>query len=56
MAISGVITTKDVFRHGGIILREFGPGAYMRCCLAVLLRKRTTFLYCVCRMIQNSQA
>lgn len=50
MAIGGVITTRDVFRHSGTILREFGPGAYFRCCLAVLFRRRTTFLDCVCRL------
>jgi len=50
MSISGVITTKDVIRHGGIIVREFGAAVYVRCCVAILLRKRTTFLRCVfCR-------
>jgi len=47
MAIAGVITTKDVLRHSGIIVREFGAAAYVRCCVAILLRKRTTFLICV---------
>lgn len=50
MAISGVITTRDVFRHTATIVREFGPSAYLRCCWAVLSRKRTTFLDCVCRL------
>jgi len=50
MSISGVITTKDVIRHGGIIVREFVSAVYVRCCVAILLRKRTTFLRCVfCR-------
>lgn len=56
MAIGGVITTRDVFRHSGTILREFGPSAYLRCCLAVLLRKRTTFLDCVCRLGASTRA
>ena len=47
MAIAGVNTTKDVLRHSGTIVREFGAAAYMRCCVAILLRKRTTFLMCV---------
>src|SRR5215470_8132864 len=47
MAIAGVITTKDVLRNTAIIVREFGPGAYLRCCLAILGRHRTTFLACV---------
>ena len=44
MSICGVITTKDVLRHGAIIVREFGTAAYLRCCVAILLRRRTTFL------------
>jgi hypothetical protein len=47
MAICGVITTKDVLRHTTTIVREFGPGAYLRCCLAILRREQTTFLRCV---------
>ena len=47
MAICGVITTKDVLRHTATIVREFGPGAYLRCCLAILRREPTTFLSCV---------
>lgn len=48
MSISGAITTKDVLRHGGIIVREFGAVAYLRCCVAIICRRRTTFLDCVC--------
>jgi len=51
MSISGVITSKDVLRHSGLIFREFGPVAYLRCCMAILLRKRTTFLNCVCELL-----
>ena len=47
MSICGVITTRDVLRHSATIVREFGPVAYLRCCYAILLRKRTTFLNCV---------
>jgi hypothetical protein len=47
MAISGVITTKEVLRHGATIVREFGAATYIRCCKAILLRRRTTFLSCV---------
>ena len=50
MSICGVITTKDVFRHSAIIVREFGAAAYLKCCLAVLLRRQTTFLDCVCNL------
>ena len=48
MSIAGVITTRDVLRHSATIVREFGPHAYLKCCLAILLRRRTTFLNCVC--------
>jgi len=51
MSISGVITTKDILRHGGIIVREFGAAAYFRCCVAILRRRHTTFLDCVVRLV-----
>jgi hypothetical protein len=47
MSICGVITTRDVLRHGPTIVREFGAAAYLKCCVAILLRRRTTFLSCV---------
>jgi hypothetical protein len=47
MSICGVITTKDVLKHGATIVREFGAWAYVRCCVAIISRKRTTFLNCV---------
>ena len=50
MSILGVITTRDVLRHGGLIVREFGPWAYLKCCVAIVLRKQTTFLNCVCEL------
>ena len=48
--ICGVITTKDVLRHSAVIVREFGAVAYFRCFVAVITRRQTTFLDCVCRM------
>lgn len=50
MSICGVITTRDVLRHSAIIVREFGAAAYLKCCLAILLRRQTTFLACVCNV------
>ena len=50
MAIDGVITTKEVLRYGATIVREFGAAAYLRCCAAILLGRRTTFLSCVIQL------
>lgn len=47
MAIQGVITSRDVLRHPVLILSSFGLAAYFRCCKAVLLGERTTFLQCI---------
>ncbi len=47
MAIQGVITNRDVLRHPLIIISSFGFPAYVRCCKAILLGHRTTFLGCV---------
>ena len=47
MAIRGVITSRDVLLNGTTILREFGPRAYLRCCVAMLLRRPSTFLDCI---------
>jgi hypothetical protein len=47
MAINGVITSKEVVRHTLTIVREFGPRAWLRCCTAMVTRRRTTFLACV---------
>jgi hypothetical protein len=47
MGIRGVITTRDVLLNSGLILRCYGPRAYWRCCLAILLQRQTTFLACV---------
>jgi hypothetical protein len=37
-----------VLRHTAIIVREFGPRAYLRCCLAMLMRRPATFLDLSC--------
>jgi hypothetical protein len=47
MAIRGVISSRDVLRNGSTILREFGARAYFRCCVAMLLRRPSTFLDCI---------
>ena len=49
MAIQGFITTNHVLRHPMLILGNFGLGTYWRCCKAVVLRRRTTFLECAWR-------
>lgn len=49
MSIQGLITTNDVFRHPVLIVGSFGVATYLRCCKAVLLRRRTTFLACAWR-------
>jgi hypothetical protein len=53
MTICGVITTRDVLRHSSTIVREFGAAAYLRCCVAILFRRRTTFLNCVCELTRD---
>ncbi|MBI5544053.1 MAG: hypothetical protein HY901_09210 [Deltaproteobacteria bacterium] len=40
----GVITTGDVVRHLGIIFSEFGLACTIRCVLAAVRRRETTFL------------
>ena len=54
--IGGVITGRHVIRHGAVIVREFGAAAYLRCCMAILLRRKTTFLDCVCRLEDDARA
>jgi len=43
----GVITGKHVVFHAATIVREFGGRTWLRCCVAILCRRRTTFLACV---------
>lgn len=45
--ILGLITTKDVLRHAPMIVRGFGAAAFLRCCLVIVRRRRTTFLECI---------
>jgi hypothetical protein len=40
----GVITNREVLRHGATIVREFGPAAYGRCILALVTGRPRTFL------------
>ncbi len=47
MAIRGMITGEDIVAHVGLIAREFGIGTLWRCCVAIALRRRTTFLACI---------
>jgi hypothetical protein len=47
MAIRGAITTKDLFTNSVVILRHFGPRAWLRCWFAIVLHRETTFLACV---------
>lgn len=49
MSIQGLITTSDVLRHPVLIVGSFGVTVYFRCCKAVLLGRRTTFLDCAWR-------
>ena len=56
MSIRGVVTTRHVLRHAGFIVREFGPVAFLRCCFAIVSRRRTTFLSCVTRAAPRRSA
>jgi hypothetical protein len=40
----GVITNREVVRHLGLILREFGTRCAFRCLWALATRRSTTFL------------
>jgi hypothetical protein len=50
MAMRGVITTRHVLTHAGVIVREFGMGAFLRCCLAAVRRRKATFLECAVQL------
>ena len=47
MSIRGVITARHVLGHAGLIAREFGLGPFLRCFIAMVLRRPTTFLACI---------
>lgn len=42
--MNGLIKSWDVVRHPVLIVRGFGPRCYLRCLVAVLSGRRTTFL------------
>ena len=42
--IQGLITSKDVLRNAGSIVRGYGLLPYLRCIRALLSNRRTTFL------------
>jgi hypothetical protein len=42
--MKGMITSWHVVRHPWSIVRGFGPRCYLRCLLAVIGRRETTFL------------
>ena len=44
----GLITGREVIRHGPTIVRHFGPRCYLRCMLALISRRPTTFLEVAC--------
>lgn len=47
MSFRGVITTRHVLGHTALIVREFGLAVFLRCCLVIVRRRKTTFLECV---------
>src|SRR5260370_24629889 len=42
--IQGLITSKDVFLSGAVIVREFGIATWLRCCLVLLSGRHPTSL------------
>ena len=42
--MTGIITFRHVAAHPLLVARAFGPRVLARCLLAVLLRRRATFL------------
>ena len=42
--IAGVVTGSAVLQHGFLIVRHFGFGVLGRCLVALLSRRRCTFL------------
>ena len=42
--IQGLVTSRDVFLCCGLIVREFGIATWLRCCVVLVTRRRTTFL------------
>ena len=52
--MQGVITLRHVIANLGLVLREFGPRCVVRCFLASLSRRRTTFLEVAMRSTKDS--
>jgi hypothetical protein len=46
----GMITLRDVLSNLGLVRREYGAGCVVRCVLATLLRRETTFLEIALRL------
>ena len=46
MSIQGVVTTSQVLLHPALIVSCFGLRTFLRCCRAIILGRRTTFLEC----------
>lgn len=42
--IQGIVTAHDVLMHPALIVRCFGCRAFVRCIVALAVRRRTTFL------------
>lgn len=42
--MKGIITGRDVLSHPLIIVRSWGPAAYLRCLRALFFRRPSTFL------------
>jgi hypothetical protein len=46
--MAGLVTTRDLITHAGLIVREFGPRCYAFCVWRTLFaRHPVTFLECV---------
>jgi hypothetical protein len=45
----GMITAKDVFRHGPTIIRIWGTACFLACVRAALSSRPSTFLDVLCR-------
>jgi hypothetical protein len=48
--MKGVITTRDVVTHIGLIWREFGTSCFLRCLGSLLSSRPTTFLEVAVRL------
>jgi hypothetical protein len=44
--MNGIITTREVFENLALIRREFGTRCCLRCLVALLRGRPTTFLEC----------